>query len=90
MDAKPQKASNFLLDVTINKFILKEVGCMQEMFIHAEEVRKLLGISRSKAYGIVRQLNDELKERGLITLNDKVSRKYFMEKIYGSENADKQ
>lgn len=30
---------------------------MQEMFIHAEEVRELLGISRSKAYGIVRQLN---------------------------------
>lgn len=90
MEAKPQEPSNFLLDVTINNFILKEVGCMQEMFIHAEEVRELLGISRSKAYGIVRQLNDELKERGLITLNGKVSRKYFMEKIYGSDNADKQ
>lgn len=63
---------------------------MQEMFIHAEEVRELLGISRSKAYGIVRQLNDELKERGLITLNGKVSRKYFMEKIYGSDNVYKQ
>lgn len=37
-------SSNFLLDVTINKFILKEVECMQEMFIHAEEVRELLGI----------------------------------------------
>lgn len=63
---------------------------MQEMFIHAEEVRELLGISRSKAYGIVRQLNDELKERGLITLNGKVSRKYFREKIYGSETTEQQ
>jgi len=90
MEAKPQEPSNFLLDVIINKFILKEVECMQEMFIHAEEVRELLGISRSKAYGIVRQFNDELKERGLITLNGKVSRKYFMEKIYGSDNAGKQ
>lgn len=61
---------------------------MQEMFIHAEEVMKLLGISRSKAYGIVRQLNGELKERGLITLNGRVSRKYFMEKIYGSETVE--
>ena len=52
--------------------------------------KRTVRISRSKAYGVVRQLNDELKERGLITLNGKVSRKYFMEKIYGSDNVDKQ
>ena len=56
---------------------------MEELFIHAEEISKLLGISKSKAYKLIKELNDELKQKGFKTLNGKLSRKYFMERFYG-------
>lgn len=58
---------------------------MEQMFIQVDEVCKLLGVSRSKAYLLMRQLNEELKQKGYMTIAGKVSRKYFMEKFYGME-----
>lgn len=51
------------------------------MFINADEIRRLLGISRSKAYQIIRELNAELKSQGYMVLNGKVNRNYFMKKF---------
>ncbi len=51
------------------------------MFIKADEIRRLLGISRSKAYQIIRILNAELKSQGYMVLNGKVNRNYFMKKF---------
>lgn len=51
------------------------------MFIKADEIRRLLGISRSKAYQIIRELNAELKSQGYMVLNGKVNRNYFMKKF---------
>jgi len=51
------------------------------MFIKADEIRQLLGISRSKAYQIIRILNAELKSQGYMVLNGKVNRNYFMKKF---------
>lgn len=55
----------------------------QEAFITAKEVAKLLGISKSKAYAIIRELNEELSAKGFITVAGRVSRKFFEEKFYG-------
>lgn len=51
------------------------------MFIKADEIRRLLGISRSKAYQIIRELNAELKSQGYMVLNGKVNRNYFLKKF---------
>lgn len=51
------------------------------MFIKADEIRRLLGISGSKAYQIIRELNAELKSQGYMVLNGKVNRSYFMKKF---------
>lgn len=56
----------------------------QEVFVTANEVAELLGISKSKAYAIIRELNEELSEKGFITVAGKVSRKFFEEKFYGA------
>lgn len=57
-------------------------GKMEEcMYIKADEIRQLLGISRSKAYQIIRVLNAELKSQGYMVLNGKVNRNYFMKKF---------
>ena len=55
----------------------------QGIFINAQEVAELLGISKSKACTIVRELNEELSAKGFITVAGRVSRKFFEEKFYG-------
>ena len=52
-------------------------------FLNAQDVAEFMGISTPMAYKIIRQLNDELKEQGYITICGKISRKYFEEKTYG-------
>ena len=59
------------------------VSMEQGVFITAQEVAELLGISKSKAYTIVRELNEELAAKGFITVAGRVSRKLFEEKFYG-------
>lgn len=53
------------------------------LFISVEEIKDTLGISKSKAYRIARQLNDELKAQGFLVIAGRVSRKYFNERFYG-------
>ena len=57
----------------------------KSMFLTVKEVAALLNISDSYAYKIMRQLNDELKQKGIITISGRVNRRYFMERLdYGS------
>lgn len=57
----------------------------QKMFISAEEMAKELGISKSFAYKLMREMNEELQKKGYLTIAGRVSRKYFEEKFYGME-----
>ena len=54
-----------------------------KMYITADEVAELLGVSRGYAYKVIRGLNDELKAKGFRVISGKVPRKYFQEKYYG-------
>jgi sugar-specific transcriptional regulator TrmB len=54
-----------------------------KMYITADEVAELLGVSRGYAYKVIRVLNDELKAKGFRVISGKVPRKYFQEKFYG-------
>ena len=55
----------------------------KELFVRAEEVARELGISKPYAYKLVREMNQELKKKGFITITGPVSRRYFEEKFYG-------
>ena len=57
----------------------------QKMFISAEEMAKELGISKSFAYKLMREMNEELQKKGYLTIAGRVSGKYFDEKFYGME-----
>lgn len=50
------------------------------------EVMAILGCSISKAYKIIKEMNNELKERGFYTVSGKVNSQYFREKFKLSEN----
>lgn len=56
---------------------------MSAQFITANEVADIMGISRTKAYQIVRSLNKELKEMGYITIAGKCPIQFFKQKFYG-------
>ena len=47
-----------------------------------KEVSKILGVSRATAYRIIDKFNSELEDKGYFTLNGKVSKKYFDERMY--------
>ena len=49
----------------------------KSLFVKAEELQELLGISRSESYRIIKKLNDDLKEKGFIVLSGRVSCKYL-------------
>ena len=55
---------------------------MAEPFMRVEEVAKTLQISEAYAYKIMRQLNKELTEKGMITVSGRVNRQYFMERLF--------
>jgi len=54
-----------------------------KQFMNFVEVMEVLGVSESMAYAIIRDLNEELKKKGFLTVRGKISRKYFEEKVYG-------
>ena len=45
---------------------------MQKQYITAEELQTIMGISRGKAYEIIRSCNQELKAQGFITIAGKL------------------
>ena len=55
----------------------------KELFVRAEEVSKELGISKPYAYKLVREMNEDLKQKGFITIPGRVSWRYFEEIFYG-------
>lgn len=54
-------------------------------YITANEIMGILGIGRSKAYEVVRQLNEELEKAGYNVIKGKVPVRYFQKKYYGCE-----
>ena len=58
----------------------------RKTFLRADEVAEELGVSLAYAYKLIRKLNAELEERGFITINGRVSRQYFAEKLYGTDS----
>ena len=64
---------------------LNNGGKMRAQFITAADVAEIMGVSRSKAYQIVRDMNRELKGMGYITVSGKCPVQYFQKKFYGMQ-----
>lgn len=58
---------------------------MRAQFVTANKVAEIMGISRSKAYQIVREMNKELKAMGYITVAGKCPVQFFKQKFFGLE-----
>ena len=63
----------------------KEVLTMEkELFVRAEEVARELGVSKPYAYKLVREMNEELKKKGFLTIPGRVSTVFFPKSIADS------
>ena len=69
-----------------SQFILLEVILMKSVFYTAQEVAEILGVSRTKAYKIVKELNIELQAKGFIVIAGKIPKRYFEERCYAFSN----
>lgn len=49
----------------------------------AKDVQELLGVSESKAYQYIKQMNNELAEKGYLTVRGKVPVAYLQERFFG-------
>ncbi len=54
-------------------------------FMTVQEVADELGVSKSQAYKVVRQLNEELRQLGYLTVNGRVNTRYFAKKLCYNE-----
>ncbi len=63
---------------------LKEEKIMEtKNFLSVDDVAEYMGISVPTAYKIIRELNDELRHAGYITISGRISKTYFLSKVYG-------
>lgn len=53
---------------------------VEKNFFDVDEVAQAMGISKSYAYKVVRQLNAELAKMGYLTVSGRVNRQYFLER----------
>lgn len=51
--------------------------------LNAKGVMELLGVSESKAYTYIRQMNEELARDGYLTIRGKVPRSYVEKRFFG-------
>lgn len=58
---------------------------MKSLFYTAMEVQEMLGVSRGKAYQMIRELNEQLQDMGYIIVAGKVPKKFFEEHFYGMD-----
>lgn len=55
----------------------ERIDSMDNKFIRADEVAQELSVSKPYAYKLIKKLNDELKQKGFITIAGRVNRQYF-------------
>ena len=61
----------------------KEDAMRTNYMMTVDEVMEELGVKRSKAYSILKQLNDELAKEGYVAVRGKIPRPYWETKFYG-------
>ncbi len=63
---------------------------MHKVFMNAKEVQEFLEVSRTTAYQLINEMNQELVTLGYRVQRGKVNRRYFMEKYCYGRDAKKE
>lgn len=60
----------------------------EKRFLTATDVSQIMECSVSRAYTIIRQLNDEMTSKGYIVNRGKINAKYFYERVYDGKGVE--
>lgn len=55
---------------------------MTKQVYTAKDLQELLGVSESKAYQYIRQMNEELQKKGFLTVRGKIPAAYVRERFF--------
>ena len=55
----------------------------EKLYITADELAEMLGISKAHAFKLIHTMNEELQTNGYLVIPGKVSRCYFETRWYG-------
>ncbi|MDQ0149367.1 transcriptional regulator [Eubacterium multiforme] len=55
---------------------------MESRYYFVKDVMKMLEVKETKAYAIIRELNEEPNKNGYITVAGRVSKRYFDKRYY--------
>lgn len=76
--------SDWLLETVTKNILRKDKNNMNEkLYYTAAEIAQMIGVGRTTAYGIVKQMNEELKSRGFLVVRGKVPKEFFDAKYFG-------
>lgn len=59
---------------------------MAKQVYTAKDLQEILGVSESKAYQYIRQMNEELQQAGYITVRGKVPVAYLNKRFFGMKD----
>ncbi len=72
----------------VNKFNFYPLGNLPggggkkvKKFLDAEEVSQICNVKKSRAYAIMKQINEEYKKKGYMTIRGKVNSKFLCERF---------
>ena len=57
-------------------------------WMKASEVARELAVSTSYAYKLIHQLNNELNQKGYLTIPGRIGRQYLYERLYGGKQKE--
>lgn len=58
-----------------------------KIYLTANDLASMLGISVGHAYKIIRRMNNDLEKQGYLVISGKLPRKYFEKHWFGMESA---
>ena len=58
---------------------------MSKQVYTAKDISEILGVSESKSYQYIRQMNSELEEKGFLIARGRVPVAYFQETFFGTK-----
>ncbi len=57
----------------------------EKRFLDVHDGMEITGLSSSSSYIVIKQLNEELRKKGYLTIRAKVISTYFYERFFGKE-----
>ena len=58
----------------------------EKRFLSCADIIEITGLSKSKTYSLIRELNEELEKKGFLTVRGKVISPYFYERFFGKDD----